>query len=248
MSKQTFDRVTIACGVFNWPHFPNFPGLKQYSKPYYHSMQVRKTAAFKDKTLHVIGGMYSGSEIIEQAILAGVKKIYWTIHRRPNDARNVWIEGSKSDVNGETYGKRFAWDECTLSRLGITHPTLEGLIPGRPKMAREIIGGYKDGKVVEYEPATDRANLFYHNKAVAEWFKSGLVELVGPVQRFDKDSAITFSGEKVTSDLVIMATGFDTRVKFLEETWRFDHEVGLYHFSLPVDMKELEGIGFVGRV
>lgn len=67
---QHFDAIVVASGRFNAPNTPDIPGLSQWASLYphliSHSRQYRRPEEFTNRSVLVIGGSVSGTEIAEE--------------------------------------------------------------------------------------------------------------------------------------------------------------------------------------
>ncbi|OAG38273.1 hypothetical protein AYO21_07499 [Fonsecaea monophora] len=78
-ATYNFDAVVIASGHYSMPRVPDIPGLSTWKRLWpdrvWHSKRYRRPAAFKDKTILLIGAGVSSSDIAKEAAPIA-KKIY----------------------------------------------------------------------------------------------------------------------------------------------------------------------------
>jgi trimethylamine monooxygenase len=82
-SKETFDYVIVATGIFNVPNVPDFPGLDEFEGRVQHAHNFRDAKEFKGQRLLIVGASYSAEDLALQCLKFGAKSVVCTWRTKP---------------------------------------------------------------------------------------------------------------------------------------------------------------------
>ena len=82
-SKEAFDYVIVATGIFNVPNVPDFPGIETFEGRVLHVHNFRDATEFKGQRLLVIGAGQSADDMALQCMKFGAKSVVCTWRTKP---------------------------------------------------------------------------------------------------------------------------------------------------------------------
>jgi dimethylaniline monooxygenase (N-oxide forming) len=256
--REDFDFVAICTGQFNEPQRLNLPGeeaFKAQGGQILHSSTYNDAALAKGKNVVVLGGSKSATDIAVNAVKSGARAVT-IVYREPvwripyfvgglvNFKRILYIRAQEQMFPG--------WGIGPLSRLAhaIAKPFvwanwrgLESLLKAQLKLA-------KCGMVPK-ERIEDGVNCSVPI-ATPDFFPmvaDGRIKAIrGTFDHYDGNSIMMSGGERVQTDVAVLAIGYKLGVPFLAEAHRKklvdpDGQYRLYRLIANPDLPDL---GFVG--
>ena len=256
--REDFDFVAICTGQFNEPQRLNLPGeeaFKAQGGQILHSSTYNDAALAKGKNVVVLGGSKSATDIAVNAVKSGARAVT-IVYREPvwripyfvgglvNFKRILYIRAQEQMFPG--------WGIGPLSRLAhaIAKPFvwanwrgLESLLKAQLKLA-------KCGMVPK-ERIEDGVNCSVPI-ATPDFFPmvaDGRIKAIrGTFDHYDGNSIMMSGGERVQTDVAVLAIGYKLGVPFLPEADRKklvdpDGQYRLYRLIANPDLPDL---GFVG--
>jgi dimethylaniline monooxygenase (N-oxide forming) len=256
--REDFDFVAICTGQFNEPQRLNLPGeeaFKAQGGQILHSSTYNDAALAKGKNVVVLGGSKSATDIAVNAVKSGARAVT-IVYREPvwripyfvgglvNFKRILYIRAQEQMFPG--------WGIGPLSRLAhaIAKPFvwanwrgLESLLKAQLKLA-------KCGMVPK-ERIEDGVNCSVPI-ATPDFFPmvaDGRIKAIrGTFDHYDGNSIMMSGGERVQTDVAVLAIGYKLGVPFLPEAHRKklvdpDGQYRLYRLIANPDLPDL---GFVG--
>jgi trimethylamine monooxygenase len=82
-SKETFDYVIVATGIFNVPNVPDLPGIDTFEGTIQHAHNFRDAKEFKGQCLLIVGASYSAEDLALQCLKFGAKSVVCTWRTKP---------------------------------------------------------------------------------------------------------------------------------------------------------------------
>jgi amino acid transporter len=226
---RRYGGVVAAPGV-NWhPHVPDYPGANDFRGEVRHSSTYRDPDEFRGRRVLVIGGGNSGVDIacdaarFASAAFLSVRRGYRYI---PKHIAGVPTDALLSGAVPPPAGMSLPTDETKfldglvgdLTRLGLPKPDHE-LLASHPILNTQVLHHLGHGELVARPD----------------------------VERFTEDGVLFTDGTREDVDLVILATGYDYRLDFLDDDllrWR-DGRPELY---LNIFSREHDGLAVLGFV
>lgn len=236
--KEEFDNVMICTGAFGFPNQPKIEGSNKFKGTYIHSGQLRNGAALlKDQRVMVIGGSYSGGEMINMALNHGAKHTYVSATQRPSE-KSAWSIGR---YENSRYGDKRPWDYLLNRENALVNTPDFGIMLSS---WCSPLATCKPDATLQYPGdslAVIDAELVNNGK------RNGLLEFVGSVKKIGKNDVTLTDGRKLEDiDVIICATGFNPTFPFLDHIWprKEQTKCELYNYTVSPSAK-LDGIGFV---
>jgi dimethylaniline monooxygenase (N-oxide forming) len=265
-SEGTFDAVAVCSGLHQHPHVPKFAGQESFHGQIMHAADYRRPAQVRGKKVLIIGAGESGADVAAEVALNaaetvlslrrgvavvprsqfGVPKDYQTSRLLNSPAH--WIFQTRNpadDARRATYRWTFLPFLFVDKALQLTYRYLWEYLPlftagdiGLNLKTRQISSQLlaESGGTVNEQFGTKTDDFV---RAIAQ----GRCKRAPGVDRFDGARAVFTDGSEFTPDLVILCTGFETRVPFLSDsivnTPRFLHT---FHPEIGTSL------GFIGFV
>jgi putative flavoprotein involved in K+ transport len=189
------ERVVVASGYCNVPFVPEWPG--GFAGGIVHSSEYRNPAPYAGRRVLVVGSGNSGAEIAVDVATGGAAKAFLAVRTPPAIFRRD-VLGFPSQLIGLATQRL---PVPVLDRIGVSLRRLSvpDLAPyGLPAPARP----YSDFRRKHVIPILD--------VGLVEAVRSGQVEVVPALERFDGPSAVLAGGRRVEVDAVIASTGYRT--------------------------------------
>jgi 4-hydroxyacetophenone monooxygenase len=233
VSVDTYDVVLTTVGQLNRPQFPSTPGLDTFAGPVFHSAQWRHDVDLTGRRVAVLGTGASAMQIVPT--LAGVPSVLTVFQRSPQWAAPVGNYRRAISAGKQTllehvpyyatwYRVRLLWmfNDKLHASLQVD-PTWEH--PERSINAandkhrafftehirREIRGreDLEDKVLPDYPPYGKRILM---DNGWYEAIRRDDVELVTtPVDHVEPDALVTADGERHPADVLVLATGFQSK-------------------------------------
>ena len=234
VEMEEFDKVVVASGPFPNVCLPDYPGADQFQGTMIHSAQVRRDDIFDGKRILIVGGSFSAAEMVDIALKAGVKDLYWSVSSSPQSKNRWMFDRLPADVGN--------WDENITRHDYFNKPEI---FSNKFASWLQPINQLEDDPLFKCPP--DRL-MITNTEDVQRGLFSGRVRKVAPIKSFSQNSVLLT--DDVTIDkinVVIYCTGFVSRFPFLDDLWNTKQqtEAILYRHMLPVE-NHLHGIAFVG--
>jgi dimethylaniline monooxygenase (N-oxide forming) len=256
---EDFDFVAICTGQFNEPQRLNLPGedaFKAQGGQILHSSTYNDAALARGKGLVVLGGSKSATDIAVNAVKSGARAVT-IVYREPvwripyfigglvNFKRILYIRAQEQMFPG--------WGIGRLSRLAhaIAKPLvwanwrgLENLLKAQLKLAK--CGMVPEGRI------EDGVNCAVPI-ATPDFFPmvaDGRIKAIrGTFDHYDGNSIVMSGGERVQTDVAVLAIGYKLGVPFLAEAHRKklvdpDGQYRLYRLIANPDLPDLGFVGF----
>ncbi|OWA51249.1 putative Flavin-containing monooxygenase FMO GS-OX-like 2 [Hypsibius exemplaris] len=169
-TSEIFDAVLICTGKYHSPYIPEISGLKHYRGPILHSSEYRDPEQFRTKTVLVIGGGPSATDITTdmattaQQIIVAKRKIGSLFHN--NQLPNVLETTMPKTFNEKEVVLEDGFVPCLSTRMAF--PLLVALVPITPLLDCQVkyFKAILDGQV--QLPSTDDMLLYnasdYHRR------------------------------------------------------------------------------------
>ena len=213
------DVLISAVGLFNVPAYPDIEGLEQFEGVTMHSARWNHDVDLTGKTVSVIGSAASAVQLVpEVAKIAGHLYVYQRtpnyVGPRDNTFSEAFVEHSKADAHAAAAAEReriAAWLDaiCTFDDPTIVNQTVAACASNleqvsdpetRRKLTPEYPFGSKRGLVSsDWYPTFNRTNVTL---------------VTDPIGRITPEGVSTPDGRLRSTDVIILATGFET-TKFL---------------------------------
>lgn len=207
LSRQTFDRLMVAVGHHNVPFEPAYAGQDRFKGEVLHSARLKSILTnekFADKRVLVVGLGNSACDAAND-IATISSKCYVSCHR------GQWFTGrflAEGPYDFRTKSRLYYYATKLLpARL------IDRLLIGRleRQVNHQMLGLKPKHRPSEQVPAIN--DLFPYR------IYTGGIVLKGPIRSFTEGGVI-FEGEEGCEypiDLVVLATGYEARVPFLDE-------------------------------
>ncbi|MEW2306736.1 NAD(P)/FAD-dependent oxidoreductase [Streptomyces sp. NPDC006655] len=192
------DAVVVATGRCHAPHVPHWPGRATFTGTLLHSARYRSPAPYRGQHVLVVGAGNSGTEIAAVLAGAGAARVQISVRTPPNIL-------PRSSARWHAIGRLtealpLAWRDRTsllTQRVAVPDLTSRGL--PRPRT-----GLYTRNAREGVNPVLDHGFV--------DAVRSGRVEPVPAVRRFDGPDVVLADGTRVRPNTVIAATGYRTNL------------------------------------
>lgn len=235
--EERYDAVAVCSGLHQHPHRPEIPGLETFSGQVLHSADYRRPADVAGRRVLVVGAGESGADVVAEvsehaaetvvSLRRGVAVLPRTIRGRPNDYRTTRISNSSAPWVFET---RNPADERKRNVYRISFFPL--VLADKVVQVSAGLAGRLTASVTQTR--TERATARLTRELLAEsggtlqeqfgtksdeWVTAlvtGRCRRAGAIARFDGQRAVFADGGSFEPEVVILCTGFDTEMPFLE--------------------------------
>jgi dimethylaniline monooxygenase (N-oxide forming) len=256
---ENFDFVAICTGQFNEPQPLSLPGENAFTArggQILHSSKYNDAALAKGKSVVVLGGSKSATDIAVNTVKSGARAVT-IVYRKPvwripyfvggliNFKRILYIRAQEQMFPG--------WGIGPLSRLAhaIARPFvwanwrgLESLLKAQLKLAKcDMVPKERieDGVNCSVPIATPD---FYPMVA------DGRIKAIrGTFDHYEGNTVVMSGGERIEADVAVLAIGYKLGVPFLPEAYRqklvdADGQYRLYRLIANPDLPDLGFVGF----
>jgi putative flavoprotein involved in K+ transport len=187
--------VVVASGYSNRPFLPDWPGRESLGDRLVHSADYVDPAPYRGLDVLVVGSGNSGAEIATDVAEAGAARVRISVRTAPIVVRRDTL-GVPSQLLGIAIGKLPRQVVIPVSK-GLRKISIPDLEPyGLPAPADGIGQFARTGTVPILDVGFVRA------------VRSGQVEVVPAVDRFEDREVVLADGSRLVADTVIAATGF----------------------------------------
>jgi cation diffusion facilitator CzcD-associated flavoprotein CzcO len=209
--------VVVATGVSGIPNWPDIPGLKNFSGIVLHSSQYGDGETWKGRKTIVIGTGNSGHDIAQDLYSSGADVTL--VQRSPTLITNIepsaqlayaaYNEGTLEDNDLIATSMPLALAKkshvmITEQSKKLDQPLLDGLARVGFKL------DYGEGNTGWQFKYLTRGGGYYFNVGCSDLVASGEIRLrqFSDIEDFVTDGARMKSGERLTADLIVLATGY----------------------------------------
>ncbi|MES1248669.1 MAG: NAD(P)/FAD-dependent oxidoreductase [Actinomycetota bacterium] len=190
------EHVVVATGYNGAPFVPDWPGRDGFTGELIHSSAYRNPGQFRGKDVLVVGAGNSGAEIAHDLIDGGAARSRLSVRTPPQIVRRATL-GIPAQLLGMAIRKLPPdWvDPFTMWQRKVAIPDLsrQGL-PRPPHGVRTAFVTTGTTPILDV--------------GIVAAVKSGRVEVVAAVERFDGANVVLADGSHIQPDAVVAATGF----------------------------------------
>jgi putative flavoprotein involved in K+ transport len=206
--ERIFPCVICASGRFGQPIIPPVPGLGDFRGRVLHARDYHTPQPFAGQRVLVVGAGPSGVDIALELAGCAATPVALSVRHDMVVARRY------------PYGlPDTAWHLIARSVL----PRAQR----KPFLDRVLFQPFPDAAqsgVPMARNRTDRRGTStpVRGRAILDAFRSGIIQPVAGIARFEPDAAVTDAGERIAADVVIMATGYRPDFRYLEIRYETD--------------------------
>lgn len=184
--------VVVATGSDGVAKMPDWPGSRGFKGELTHGSDYRNPKPYGGRTVLIAGAGNTGTEIAVQLADGGAAKV-WMAVRTPPNLVPIELWGLPASLAGALADRLPPWLVDRITPLFIRDLSDYGLPRSPYGLATEIrIKGL--GAVLD--------------RGISEALKSGRVQVVGPIERFEASRVVLADGTRLCPDVVIAATGY----------------------------------------
>ncbi len=190
------ETVIVATGYNGAPFIPDWPGLGGFTGELIHSSEYRNPAPFRGRDVLVVGAGNSGAEIATDVADGGALRSRLSVRNAPQIVRRA-TAGIPAQLIGIAIRKMPpGWvDPFSIAQRKVSIPDLAA--QGLPRPEQGIRTSFITTGTT---PILD--------VGIVGAVRTGRVQIVAAVERFDGSDVVLADGSRVTPDAVIAATGF----------------------------------------
>jgi len=210
--------VVMATGVSGIPNIPDIPGLRDFAGKVLHSSQYDDGEAWRAKKALVIGTGNSGHDIAQDLQSSGAEVTL--VQRSPTLIVNV---EPSAQLPYALYDEGPSLEDCDLitaaTPLALARKSHVRFTEQARNMDRSLLDGLarkgfrldfgEDGTGWQFKYLT-RGGGYYFNVGCSDLIVDGKIRLAqfADIERFTASGAKLRSGEALSADLVVLATGY----------------------------------------
>ncbi|KUG07244.1 flavin-containing monooxygenase [Solirubrum puertoriconensis] len=238
---EVFSHVVVATGRYNKPHLPNTPGIEQFRGKVIHSFAYRGREAFRGQRVLVVGNSISGVEIASD-VARNPDTLVISSARKPRYIARKIMHGVPTDQLAFTRFGAYA------NQALPPHEAAEGL----KQLVLSAVGNPAD-----YGGLRPSENLLEAGVSQCQdyldFVKEGRIKAVIGVQSYTSNSVILTDGQELPIDAIILATGYDLNLPFLNEelerTVNLDRKhLDLHHFTFHPALPNFAFMGLYEQI
>ncbi|HEY5099274.1 MAG TPA: NAD(P)/FAD-dependent oxidoreductase [Gaiellaceae bacterium] len=190
------ETVIVATGYNGAPFIPDWPGLEGFTGELIHSSEYRNPAPFRGRDVLVVGAGNSGAEIATDVADGDASRSRLSVRNPPQIVRRA-TAGIPAQLIGIAIRHLPPdWvDPISITQRRLSIPDLAA--QGLPRPAHGIRTSFITTGTT---PILD--------VGIVGAVRSGRVQIVAAVERFEASDVVLADGSRVTPDAVIAATGF----------------------------------------
>jgi putative flavoprotein involved in K+ transport len=184
--------AVVAAGFDRVPVVPAWPGKDGFEGELIHSSEYRNAAPFRGRDVLVVGAGNTGTELSVQLVDGGVSRVRVAVRTPPNL------------LSLETFGLPATPLAALADRLPV------GLVDRATPLLTRDLSRYGMGRA-PYGLATEirtKGLGAVADRGFSAAVKSGRVEIVSALERFDGLDVVLSGGQRLRPDVVIAATGY----------------------------------------
>ena len=264
---EPFDAVAVCSGLHQHPHVPRFPGQETFAGTVMHGAEYRRGGQVAGKKVLIVGAGESGADIVAEvaehaaetvlSLRRGVAVVSRRSFGRPRDYQTSRILNSAAHWifqtrNPKDDGKRNVYRAAFLplvvvdKGLQLLYRFFWEFLPLLYSTRRSAVRANLDTRkmtmrLLEESGGTVAEQFGTKDDEFVRAIAIGKCRRAVAVDRFEGSSVVFADGTRFEPDLVILCTGFDTRMPFLDEAVAAAPRY-LHTFNPDVG----ESLGFVG--
>ena len=267
--KDHFDSVAVCSGLHQNPHIPEFPGKESYTGEILHSAQYRRPGQVAGKKVLIVGVGESGADVAAEvadraaetvlSISRGAAVVPRRAFGMPRDyltsrlmnSTSHWVfqtrhpaDNRKRTVYRYTFLPLVLIDKCLLLLQRLFWEILPLCWPPRFAEIRLKLRKRKlIRQLLEESGGTENEQFGTKDDRFVMALASGKCRRVSAIQSFAGRRVVFEKGGSFEPDLVLLCTGFETQLPFIDEGLR---TAGRYlHTFIPEAGASLGFIGFL---
>jgi putative flavoprotein involved in K+ transport len=186
------DAVVVAAGYDRVPKMPEWPGRTEYRGELIHGSEYRNPAPYRGRDVLVVGAGNTGTEVAAQLADAGARKVWMAVRTPPNLVPSEMLGFPATPVG------------LLADRLP---PRLVDMVT--PLFTRDLsehgLGRSPYGLATEIRV---KGLGVVVDRGFSDALRSGRVEVVDAVERFDGADVVFAGGTRLRPGVVIAATGY----------------------------------------
>ena len=257
-SKEDFDFVAVATGQFSDKNIPEFPGADVFASgggEIVHSSQYTDPAALKGRDVLVLGFSKSATDIAVNAVKAGARST--TMVYRESVWRIPYFIGGLINFKRILYIRAQenmfpAWAQTRMQKINhaIARPfiwanwrALESLLSMQCKFGKT---GLRPDHPIETHI---NCSVPIVTPGLFEMIADGRIKAVkGTIDHYEAGHVVLTGGERVKSDIAILATGWKLGMPFLPAEYqrKLVEPDGQYRLYRVIANPDIPDMGFVG--
>ena len=233
------DKIIVTSGFFSKPHIPQFARQEGIL----HASDFKRVQDCRGKKVTVVGGSFSGYEIASELALHGIdvthviKKSCWQVPR--------YVEGLPNDL---VFYTRRGRDEPKEKIDAITEQRLT------EEFRQATFGNPGDVlPALKLSTTGEESNFIVITDDYLRYVEAKMLNVhVGEAVNINNGDVTLANGEKITGDIVIMATGYKSTLDFLPDDIKTKMDYRPDNMFMPLPMydavwpQEVKDIAFVG--
>ncbi|MEP1932809.1 MAG: NAD(P)/FAD-dependent oxidoreductase [Roseibium sp.] len=256
--KQDFDFVAVCTGQFSDKNIISHPGQDSFVSAggeVMHSSDYTDSALAKGKSVVVLGGSKSATDIAVNAAKNGAKSV--TLVYRENVWRLPYFIGGinfKHLLYMRAQEQQFnAWSPSFLGSVLSTlfKPLIWANFRGLEMMLKTQLG-LKKWDMVPDTPIEKEAScsLPIVTPGLFEGFKDGTIKPIrGTIDRYECGHAVLTTGDRIPCDLSVLAVGWKLGIPYLAQEYQDklieqDGQYRVYRLAVNPDLPDMGFVGF----
>ena len=257
-SKEDFDFVAVATGQFSDKNIPQFPGADAFTAgggEIVHSSEYTDPASLKGRDVLVLGFSKSATDIAVNAVKAGARST--TIVYRESVWRIPYFIGGLINFKRILYIRAQenmfpAWAQTRMQKINhaIAKPfiwanwrALESLLSIQCKFGKT---GLRPDHPIETHI---NCSVPIVTPGLFDMIADGQIKAIkGTIDRYEPSHVVLTGGERVKSDIAILATGWKLGIPFLPAEYqrKLVEPDGQYRLYRIIANPDIPDMGFVG--
>jgi putative flavoprotein involved in K+ transport len=190
------ETVIVATGYNGAPFIPDWPGRDAFAGELIHSSQYRNPAPYRGRDVLVVGAGNSGAEIATDVADGGASSSRLSVRTPPQIVRRATAGVPAQLIGIAIRHLPPGWvDPISITQRRLSIPDLAA--QGLPRPAHGIRTSFMTTGTT---PILD--------VGIVGAVRSGRVQIVAAVERFEGDDIVLADDSRLTPDAVIAATGF----------------------------------------
>lgn len=204
---EAFDRVVVASGRFNRPEIPDIPGLGSFSgsEGVVHAFHYKDPSRYRDKRVIVCGGSISALEIVSDLAMMGTERAYLA-QRRQRYVMPKMVAGTPIEYHSFT----------RADALALATTSSEDLLAKQKHDILRLAGEPED-----YGAPAPHAELAQAGVTCGQHYyilvAEDRIDVRPWIESVDGETVTFTDGSHVDVDGIIIGTGFDLHLPFLDD-------------------------------
>jgi putative flavoprotein involved in K+ transport len=187
--------VVVATGFNHTPRVPEWPGREDWTGEFLHAGSYRSAAPYAGRDVLVVGAGNTGAEIAVDLVEGGARRVRLAIRTVPHIVRRStagWAAQYSAVLVRRLPVRLVDRMSEVMCRISVPDLTDRGL----PRPDTGLYSRVEEGAI----PVQD--------VGIIDAVRTGKVEVVAAVERFDGAAVVLADGTRVEPDTVIAATGY----------------------------------------